>query len=160
MIRTRSTRRQFLAAGAALPFAVRSLAEPAASARWVFLGTDKGKGIYRAAWNAATGEIGEIEQACATERPTFLARHPLLPVMYSVNELTGAAAGVSSFRVDAKAGGLTLINRRSSHGDGPCFVSVDHTGRSAFVANYAGGSMAAYDLGTRGELLDTPGRFD
>jgi 6-phosphogluconolactonase len=160
MIRTRSTRRQFLAAGAALPFAVRSLAEPATAPRWVFLGTDTGKGIYRAAWNASSGELGEIELAVATGRPNFFARHPRLPVMYSVNELTGAAAGVSSFRMDARAGGLTLINRMSSLGDGPCFVSVDLRGGLAFVANYSGGSFTAYRLGRDGALQPPSGSLD
>jgi 6-phosphogluconolactonase len=52
---TLSTRRQFLAACAALPFAWRAMAQGQTAARWVFLGTDNGKGIYRARWNAATG---------------------------------------------------------------------------------------------------------
>jgi 6-phosphogluconolactonase len=155
-----ASRRSFLASAASLPLALRSLAEPVAPPRWVFLGTDKGPGIFRASWDGATGKLGAPELAVKTDRPNFFAMHPGLPVMYSVNELTGAGAGVSSFRVDTTTGGLTPINRVSSHGDGPCFVSVDHKGRSAFVADYTGGSMTAYDLGARGELLDTSGRFD
>ena len=54
MTTTLSTRRQFLAAGVAFPFALRAMAQGhAAVPRWIFLGTDKGKGIYRARWDAA-----------------------------------------------------------------------------------------------------------
>jgi 6-phosphogluconolactonase len=128
-----------------------------AGPRWVLLGTDTGKGIYRTRWDAATGEIGAVELAVATDRPNYFAMHPKLPVLYTVNEMDGAKAGVSGFRVDAKTGGLTLINEVSSRADGPCYVSVDHTGRSAFVADYAGGTVAAFDLGVGGKLEETAG---
>ena len=148
-----STRREFLAAGAAVPFALRAMAEPTAP-KWVLLGTDTGKGIYRARWNAATGELGSVELAIATDRPDFFAMHPKLPVLYSVNSVGDGKGGVSSFSVDAETGGLTLINRVSSHGDGPCAVSVDKSGRVAFVANYTGGSIAAYRIAADGSLFD------
>lgn len=152
------SRRQLLISGAALPFALRALAEPAATPRWVFLGTDQGKGIYRARWNAATGELGPVELAIATPRPDFFAKYPKLPVLYSVNSVGDGKGAVSSFRIDAAHGGLTHLNTVSSHGDGPCAVSVDATGTMAFVANYGGGSFAAYALqpdGTLGRTVDT-----
>jgi len=149
------TRRQFLAAGAALPFAWRALAQGNTAPRWVFLGTDKGKGIYRARWDAAKGKLGAMELAVETDRPDFFAMHPVLPVLYTVDSVAGEKAGVSGYRVDRSSGALTLINRLSSHGDGPCAVSVDKSGRVAFVANYTGGSIAAYHIGADGSLLDS-----
>jgi 6-phosphogluconolactonase len=154
MITTPLTRRQFLAAGAALPFALRTMAETTAVSKWIFLGTDNGKGIYRVRWNAATGELGAVELAVETERPDFFALHPKLPVMYTVNAVAGEKAGVSGYRVDKTSGALTLINRASSRGDGPCAVSIDRGGKSAFVANYTGGSMAAYWVGASGALTE------
>jgi len=136
-----------------LPFAWRVMAQGQA-AHWVFLGTDKGKGIYRARWDAATGTIGAIELAVETDRPDFFALHPRLPVLYAVNAVGAGKGAVSSFRVDVPSGTLKLINRVSSHGDGPCAVSVDRSGKSAFVANYTGGSMAAYWVGATGALTD------
>ena len=77
MTATPLTRRTFVAGAAAVPFALRAMAEPAAVApKWVLLGTDTGKGIYRARWDAATGGLGEIELATETDRPDFLAMHP------------------------------------------------------------------------------------
>jgi len=148
--------------GVALPFALRGLAAaqgPASGSRWVLLGTDTGQGVYRAAWNAATGTLGPVHLAVQTTRPDFLAKHPTLPVVYSVNSVAGAGAGVSSFNVDAASGGLTLLNEVSSHGDGPCYVSVDPTGSMAFVANYAGGSFAAFQLAKNGALGQAIGVF-
>ena len=148
------SRREFVAGAAALPFALRAMAEPVAAPKWVLLGTDLGKGIYRARWDAASGELGPAELAIATDRPDFFAMHPKLPVLYSVNSVGGGKGGVSSFRVDAATGGLTLMNRVSSHGDGPCAVSVAAQGLNAYVANYQGGTVAAYDLTEDGRLQE------
>jgi 6-phosphogluconolactonase len=154
------TRREFVGAAVALPFALRGMcaAQGASAPRWVLLGTDTGKGIYRAAWNAATGALGPVQLAVEAARPDFFARHPTLPVVYSVNSGSGAEAGVSSFRLDPR-GGLTLMNEVGSQGDGPCFVSVDATGEMAFVANYAGGSFAAFRLTNVGTLAQAIGVF-
>src|ERR1700722_13227312 len=104
MTMTLFTRRQFLAAGAALPLVLRAMAQGHTSPRWVFLGTDRGKGIYRARWNAATGELGAIELAAETDRPDFFALHPKLPVMYTVNSVGLGKGGVSGYRVNPATG--------------------------------------------------------
>jgi len=138
-----------------MPFALRAMAEPSAAApKWVLLGTDLGKGIYRARWNAATGEMGTVELAAKTDRPDFFAMNPVWPILYTVNSVAGDLAGVASYQVDATHGTLTLLHRVDSHGDGPCAVSVDATGRAGFVANYPGGSFAAYYLAPGGEMSD------
>ena len=152
------SRREFLAGTATVPFALRAMAVASATApQRVLLGTDLGKGIYRARWDAATGSLRDAELAIATERPNFFAMHPKLPGLYSVNSVGGGKGGVSSFRVDAATGGLKLMNRVSSHGDGPCAVSVGLPW--AFVANYTGGSFAAYGVSDDGALVDDRGGF-
>lgn len=138
-----------------MPLAMRGVADglPAqAEPRWIFLGTDKGEGIYRASWNPATGEIGRIELAAPSDRPNFFVRHPHLPVLYTVNESTGPVGGVSSFRIDANKGALTAINKVDSHGAGPCALGIDATGHELFVADYAGGAFAAYHLEANGAI--------
>ena len=83
-----TSRRQFIASAAAFPFALRALASPIASnPRWILLGTGTDKGIFRAAWNAESGELSGIEVAAATRHPSFLAMHPRLPILYAVNEV-------------------------------------------------------------------------
>jgi len=94
----------------------------------------------------------------AAPNPSFLAFAPDGKYLYSVNEaddIPGLGAGaVSSFRIDARTGGLTFINRVSSQGDGPAHVAVDHTGKYVFVANYNGGSIAVLPVGADGTLGD------
>jgi 6-phosphogluconolactonase len=142
-----------------LPLALRGLAKAQGPARWVLLGTDTGKGVYRAAWNAATGSLGRVELVAETARPSYLAKHPTLPVVYAVNAASGDGATVSSFNVDIASGGLTPLNKVGSQGDGPCFVSVDPTGSMAFVANYSGGSFAAFRVTNVGGLAQAIGVF-
>ena len=155
-----TNRRQFLASAAAFPFALRALASPIpGNPRWILLGTGTDKGIFRAAWNAETGDLSRIEAAAATQHPSFLAMHPRQPILYAVNEVPSGDGALCSFRLDPAKATLTPLERVSSEGNGPCYVSVDATGRSAFVANYGGGSLAAFGLGAGGSLRSA-GLFD
>lgn len=151
------TRRRFVAASSAFPLAIRSLAQGMGSPRWVFLGTDTGAGIFRVPWDARSGTLGKPVLAAPAVRPTFLALHPSLPVLYSVNEGSGQEAALSAFAVDVSSGTLTPINSLQTHGDAPCFVSVDRTGHAAYTANYAGGSLTAFQLGAGGRLTEAVG---
>jgi 6-phosphogluconolactonase len=152
-----SSRRQFVAASFALPNALKAFAQPPVAARYVLIGTDAGAGIYRATWNPRTGDLGRPELAIASSHPNFFAMHPHLPVLYATNEVAGPGAAIAAFRVDRANGSLTLLNKISAEADGPCFVSVDRTGRMAFAADYAGGTLAAYKLGAHGELVSVAG---
>jgi 6-phosphogluconolactonase len=154
------TRRRFLASAAALPLAVRAYAAPTSShPRWILLGTGTDKGIFRAAWNPATGELSNIQPAAAAQHPSFLAKHPTLPILYAVNEIPEGNGVLSSFQLDLATATLTPLQRVSTGGNGPCFVSVDQTGGAAFVANYGGGSLAAYSLGHTGALRNAAATF-
>jgi 6-phosphogluconolactonase len=158
--RSSTSRRQFLTSAAAFPVALRALASPMASnPRWVLLGTGTDKGIFRAAWNAQSGELSRIEEAAPTQHPSFLAMHPQLPILYAVNEIPNGDGALASFRLDPKNASLSPLERVGTEGNGPCYVSVDATGRSAFVANYGGGSFAAFGLGSGGALRSA-GLFD
>lgn len=158
--RSLTTRRQFAASVAAFPFALRAMASPAADAsRWILIGTGTDKGIFRAAWDGERGELRGIEVAATTQHPSFLAMHPRLPILYAVNEAPAGDGALCSFRLDAATARLSPVERTSSEGNGPCYVSVDQTGRTAFVANYGGGSFAAFGLGTGGSL-QSAGFFD
>jgi 6-phosphogluconolactonase len=160
MMRFPITRRQFLASAIAFPSAVRALASPVvANPRWVLLGTGTDKGIFRAAWNAERGELSGFEVAAATVHPSFLAMHPRLPILYAVNEAPEGNGALCSFRLDAASARLTPLERVSTGGNGPCYVSVDATGQDAFVANYGGGSFAAFGL-TAGGGMRSAGFFD
>jgi len=152
-MRLQTTRRHFLTSAVTFPFALRALASPVPSnPRWVLLGTGTDKGIFRAAWNAERGELSGFEVAAATQHPSYLTMHPRLPILYAVNEVPEGNGALFSFRLDPKTAALTPLARVSSGGNGPCYVSVEATGKNAFVANYGGGSFAAFGLEPDGAL--------
>jgi 6-phosphogluconolactonase len=155
------SRRRFLAASAALPFAIRSIAQATRrTPRFLILGTDKGAGFYRAPWNAETGEVGPSELALEATRPAFFAPHPTLPILYSANEAAFGNGNVSAVHIDPSTAALTLINNVSALSPGSCFISVDRSARSAFVANYTGGSLTAFELNPDASLNADAALFD
>ncbi len=121
----------------------------------VYFGTytkGKSKGIYRALFDAATGKLAEPELAAETKNPSFLAIHPSRKFLYTVGEVLGKRGGVVSAFAIEPSGKLTLMNQQSTIGGGPCYVGVDNTGKNALVANYGGGSVAVFPIGTDGTL--------
>ena len=112
---------------------------------FVYVGTytsEKSQGIYRMRLDPSSGTLSAPELAATVTNPSFLALNPGKTHLYSVNE-TGKFAdkptgSVSAFAIDARTGGLTLINQESSGGSGPAHVSVDRAGRTVLVANYGG----------------------
>ncbi len=152
----RISRRQFVAGAAALPWAARAMALDAAP-QHVLLGTGKGKGIYRASWDAATGTLGAPELAVETVRPTYFARHPSQPVLYVANEAAKGAGTVSSFRMGGNAE-LTPMGVMSAYGSGTCYVSADET--RVYAADYGSGGLAAYEARSNGTLVDSLLSFD
>jgi len=113
-------------------------------------------GVYRFRMNRVDGTLRPAGAAAAGDNPSFLAMHPTRGFLYAVNEVTeygGEPSGaVSAFAVDPGTGQLTLLNRQSSRGGAPCYVSVDDTGRFALVANYVGGSVAVLPIAEDGRL--------
>jgi 6-phosphogluconolactonase len=125
----------------------------------VYFGTytgEKSKGIYVSKFDSTTGKLNAPELAAEITNPTFLAVAPGGNFLYAVSEVDQIggkpAGGVNAFALDAKSGKLTPLNRQFSGSGGPCHVSVDATGKSLFVANYGGGSVAAFPIHADGSL--------
>jgi 6-phosphogluconolactonase len=130
--------------------------------RWtrVYVGTytgPKSKGIYQFRLqsdpqNTTPGLAAE------TPSPSFLEldlKRRLLFAVNEVNELDGKpAGGVSAFKIDRGTGTLSLINRRSSMGTGPCHLTLDKQGRYLLVANYGSGSVSMLPVAADGQLGD------
>ncbi|HWW23232.1 MAG TPA: lactonase family protein [Edaphobacter sp.] len=113
--------------------------------------TGTSKGIYSYAFDSTTGELTQTGLAAEAENPTFLALAPNGKTLIAANELDHIGA-VTSFTLDRATSKLTKVNQESAKGGGTCHVSVDHTGRAAFAANYGGGSSVSFQLSTTGQL--------
>jgi 6-phosphogluconolactonase (cycloisomerase 2 family) len=125
------------------------------------IGSDgHGEGIYRFRVNLETGELTDRKLAAKTPNPTWIAIAPSKKFLYTINEVADFAGGtgsVSAFAIEP-GGELRLLNTVSSTGAGPAHMSLDATGKFAFVANYIGGSIAVLPIhpdGTLGEVADT-----
>jgi 6-phosphogluconolactonase len=162
------SRRGFIQGSSAAALAAHSWTAFAkgGSERMLFVGTQTSqtsKGIYAYSFDAATGELKQTGLAAEADSPTFLALAPDGKILFAANELNqyeGKRSGaVSSFAVDRGAMKLTKINEVSAGGSGTCHVSVDHTGRCAFVANYGGGSAASFAVDKMGKLSDAVSFF-
>jgi 6-phosphogluconolactonase len=128
-----------------------------------FTTTQKSKGIDACRFQPATGTLTSADLLAETANPTFLAVDPSRRFLYSVNAIAnyeGQTAGsISSFSIDAKTGGLKLLNRVSSRGTGPTHLIVDKTDRCLLAANFTGGSVAAFPVKGDGSLGEASSFF-
>jgi 6-phosphogluconolactonase len=147
------------------PFRKKPVAPPPPT--FVYFGTDtaKGvaKGIYLSRFDDVTGHLTSPELVAETLRPSYLAISTPMAGhrrIYAVNAVADASATVTSFLMDPATGALKEINQVSSAGAGPCYVSLDATGETAFVANYVGSTIATYRVLPSGALSEPVVRID
>jgi 6-phosphogluconolactonase len=133
----------------------------------VYIGTDTSKnvskGIYQAHFDTTKGQLSVPVLAAATARPSFLAVTPVGQArrsLYSVNAVNDPAATATSFMIESKTGALKQTSQVPSGGAGPAYISVDASGRSAFVANYLGSSVASFRIQSDGTLSQPVDRID
>ena len=160
------SRRVFLKTTASLVlgqfFSKRGLAQIASNGRLlVYVGSytsaidggSNGKGIYRFEVDARTGAMTGQRLVAETPNPSWIVIHPSKKYLYTVNEIVNQDSGsVSAFSIDPNSGNLTPLNVVSSEGRGPAHMSLDASGKYAFVANYAGGTIAVLPIMEGGRL--------
>jgi 6-phosphogluconolactonase len=112
----------------------------------------KAEGIYIYELNLTTGELSYISTSPRTMNPSYIAIHPNHQWLYAVNEF--GEGQVSAFLLSTDKKQLTFLNAVSSHGNSPCYVSVDHSGKFVMVANYGSGTVALYPINPDGSLQD------
>jgi 6-phosphogluconolactonase len=121
----------------------------------MFVGTytkadGKSKGIYAYRFDSATGKAEPLGLAAETASPSWITLSPDKKFLYAANE-QGAGA-ISSFALDGTTGKLKFLNTVPSMGQDPCHISVDHTGKLLYAANYTGGTLAKFPIGADGSL--------
>jgi 6-phosphogluconolactonase len=123
------------------------------SARFTFLGCytkgagGEGEGIVRVHWDSQTGALIGPAMVAATPSPSFLVRHPELPMLYAANELHDGT--VSAFLVTSD-GALNPLGTWPSGGSFPCHLNIDTSGRHLLIANYGSGTVTAHALDENG----------
>jgi 6-phosphogluconolactonase len=152
-----------------LPFAGQAHKTAPRSSYLMYVGTYTGshsKGIYAYRFDAATGQATPLGLVAETANPSFLAIDPTQRFLYAANEISdyrslaegdqkiggNKTGAISAFAIDRKSGKLTLLNQVTSHGAGPCYVSVDQAGKYVLAANYGGGNVAVFPVLKDGRL--------
>jgi 6-phosphogluconolactonase len=138
-----------------------SAAEPQKGKYLFYVGTytqegSSSKGIYAYRYDASTQEVTSLGLAAETTNPSWVALHPNGRFLYAVNEVQTYngpnSGGVSAFSIDRATGKLTFLNEVASRGADPCYITVDQSGKYVLVANYTGGSIAAFPISDDGKL--------
>jgi len=83
------------------------------------------------------------------ESPSWLARHPQLPVVYAVAETD--EGHVRAWEIDDGAQARPLGSGETG-GAEPAHLTVDPSGRFLITANYSGGSISVHRLGADGSI--------
>ncbi|WP_442793598.1 lactonase family protein [Paraburkholderia sp. ZP32-5] len=122
----------------------------------------KSEGIYVYRFDTKTGAATQVSVA-RTVNPSFLVVSRDRRFVYSVNELPGdngpatQRGDISAFGFDAARGQLTFLNKVSSDGNDPCYLSISPDGKYLLTANYSvapdpGGSFAVFPLQADGQV--------
>ena len=107
------------------------------------------KGIYVHRFNTDTGSSNSISMVEASN-PSYLAVSPTQDHVYAVSE--GEDSGVYSFSFDKNSGTLIPINFQPTLSSGPCYITIDKSGKNVYTANYGGGSITSFQVNTNGSL--------
>lgn len=123
---------------------------PAASQHlWIGTGGSNARGIYRAAFDAATGRLSEPVLAAEVDSPGFVALNESRTRLYSLSKEDSGS--VVAFTI-GEGQNLSRLNA-SVTGDGSAsHLSLDQTGKMLFSAQYGGGSVSVYRLAADGSI--------
>ena len=135
------------------------------AAQLVYVGTythsgaaDSGRseGIFIYEFDPISGALTRRGAVRDVLNPSFLTISKDRRRLFAVNEYERPPempeGGVSAFAIDRDPALPTFLNRQSSHGEAPCYVTLDATEQWAFVANYTSGTVAVYPVGEDGRL--------
>ena len=91
----------------------------------------------------------QITAIIPVDSPSWIARHPTLPVLYAVAELDEGRVHAWALEEGVPAASL---GSGQTGGAEPAHLTVDPSGRFLVTANYSGGSVAVHQLGDDGRI--------
>lgn len=127
---------------------------------YLLVGTYTGtgsKGIYVYTFYPGDASV-QKKDSIAVSNPSFLTVAPGGRYVYAVSEdrdslNPSTGGGVNAFSFNKRTGKLTFINKLSSEGSHPCFVSMDKSGKWLIASNYSSGNFSIFPIGSKGQLL-------
>jgi 6-phosphogluconolactonase (cycloisomerase 2 family) len=110
----------------------------------------RGRGITVWHRDPVGGALQLVQEVNGLVNPSYLALGPGGRVLYAVH---GDASDISAFRIDARSGRLSFLNRQSTEGRNPVHLAVSPEGGHIVVSNHLSGSLAVLPLDDEGALL-------
>ncbi len=121
------------------------------------------EGIYVYRFDTRTGDVSQVVSTARAVNPSYLLPSRDGRFVYAVNELPGdngpasVRGGVSAFSFDAHSGTLNFLDRVSSEGNDPCYLSLSPDGKYLLTANYSvaadpGGSFTVFPIRDDGQV--------
>ncbi len=135
---------------------------------WLYIGTytgnpgggGNGEGIYLCELNLSTGKLTVLRLVApalpamgmtpSTASPSTIDLDPTRTRLYAGDEY-GPPGAVSAYSINRLTGDLTLLNVQPAVG-APAHVSVDHSGRYLFSAEYSGSYFEVFPILANGSL--------
>jgi 6-phosphogluconolactonase len=124
---------------------------------YLFVGTytdgKPAKGIYVYRMNMQTGDLSATGSGVDITNPSFLAISSNGQYLYACTDTKTAVAGsISAFSIDSINGHINFINKKSSEGANPVYVTADRTNRFVIGGNYTEGNVAVLTANQDGSL--------
>lgn len=116
---------------------------------FLFLGTfTNGKpdhGIFVYEFNSTSGELTEVSKAHHLINPSFLTLASDGAYLYACTDSQLAQDGnVAAFKIDSINGSLSFINKESSMGRNPAYLTLTNNNNYLINGNYSGGNVSVY----------------
>lgn len=116
------------------------------------VGSDS-EGIYGVNLDLSLGSLAPATLSSAAINPSFLLRHPHLPIVYCVNEISGSddAGRVSWFELNRDRS-CVFAGEMASGGEDPCHLAINRQASLLAVSNYSSGSLSLIAVNSDGSL--------
>lgn len=107
-------------------------------------------GIYLCALNQLDGSMRIINHMAGIEHCSYLTLNQAEDRLYAVSEK--GEGEVYVYAIDKETCELHLLDRKSTEGADPCYLSLTPDGQYLLVVNYSGGSVNVFEVLENGSL--------
>jgi 6-phosphogluconolactonase (cycloisomerase 2 family) len=104
-----------------------------------------GNGVGISTFRRSPGGELTPDRELAIPSPSWLAAHPVLPVVYATNELAHG-------EITTVSGDLEVLDTISSGGADPCHLTISPDARHLLCSNYSSGSLSVFALDEGGRV--------
>jgi 6-phosphogluconolactonase len=124
---------------------------------YLFVGTytdnQPDNGIYIYEFDSSTGDLKAVSHGINVTNPSFLTLSPKGNFIYACTDTKMPDAGsVSAFQFDSISGSITFLNKQSSGGENPVYLTTSKNNEFVINTNYTAGSVSVFSTNTDGSL--------